>query len=55
MTTDDPVNLRALRGDANKTSVEPGDRVQAISLTLAALGGLLLLAITIGSIWKLAA
>lgn len=51
--TDDPVNLRALRGDGNKGACEPGDRVNAISLTLAAIGGLLLLALTIGGIWKL--
>jgi len=55
MTTDDTVNLRALRDDENNHVTEPGDRVQAISLALAAICGLVLLAITIGSIWKLAA
>ena len=47
---DDPVNLRAL--SANPETREPGDKVNAISLTLAVIGSIALLAITIGSIWK---
>jgi hypothetical protein len=54
MTTDDPVNLRALR-DHNRYVSEPSDTVHAVSLTLAAIGGLVLLAITIGSICRFAA
>jgi hypothetical protein len=51
MTSDsDPVNLRALQS-APETR-EPGDKVNVISLTLALIGGITLLAITIGSIWK---
>jgi hypothetical protein len=54
MTSDsNPVNLPALRSDSPKEETcEPGDRVNVISLTLAAIGGIALLAITIGSIWK---
>jgi hypothetical protein len=54
MTSDsNPVNLPALRPDNPKEETrEPGDRVNVISLTLAAIGGIALLAITIGSFWK---
>jgi hypothetical protein len=54
MTGDsNPVNLPALRSDNPKEETrEPGDRVNVISLTLAAIGGIALVAITIGSIWK---
>jgi hypothetical protein len=54
MTSDtDPVNLRALQSanPSNRTS-EPGDKVNVISLTLALIGSITLLAITIGSIWR---
>jgi hypothetical protein len=48
---DDPVNLRALQS-TNPQTREPDDRVNVISLTLAVIGSIALLAITIGSIWK---
>jgi len=48
----DPVDLQALRSEnPNRETSEPGDKVNAISLTLAAIGGIALLAITIGSMW----
>jgi len=53
-STDDPVNLRALRDTTNHGVCEPGDRINTISVMLAVVGGLLLLALTIGGIWKLA-
>jgi hypothetical protein len=54
MTSDsNPLNLPALRSDSPKEETrEPGDRVNVISLMLAAIGGIVLLVITIGSIWK---
>ncbi|MBO0757284.1 MAG: hypothetical protein J2P54_15600 [Bradyrhizobiaceae bacterium] len=54
MTSDsDPVKLRALRSaNPNNATSEPGDKVNVISLALAVLGGITLLAITIGSILK---
>jgi hypothetical protein len=52
MTSDnDPVNLRVLQS-ANPETREPGDKVNAISLMLALIGSIALLAITIGIIWK---
>jgi hypothetical protein len=54
MTSDgDPVNLPALQSNnPNNETREPGDKINAVSLTLAVIGGITLLAITVGSIWK---
>ena len=54
MTGDsDPVNLPALQSDnPNNETREPGDKINAVSLTLAVIGGIILLAITVGSIWE---
>jgi hypothetical protein len=54
MTSDsDPANLQALQSNnTNEETGEPGDKVNAISLTLAAIGSITLLAVTVGSIWK---
>ncbi len=54
MTSDsDPVNLRALQSaNPNERTGDTGDRVNVIALTLAVIGSITLLAITIGSMWK---
>jgi hypothetical protein len=53
MSDGSPVNLRALQSDNPKEKTrEPGGRVNVVSLTLAAMSGIALLAITIASIWK---
>jgi hypothetical protein len=54
MTSDNSlVTSQVLQSDnPNEETNEPGDKVNAVSLTLAVIGGITLLAITIGTMWK---